>query len=173
MLDSNTFLWKHVFLLQIVQKKFSLCFTTDTLMAEFIRLTVEKTDINVQPVAWCDTVSPAGYFISRLSHKSTPEPEAGEQRGRNKERAREESGRNKRDGGKYWAERHRVREGMQWECGELLLSKPHPSPAKPPFFPSLCSLAEIYLFWDYFSSVNSSLTTWWMIKWLHRGSAAH
>lgn len=41
------------------------------------------------------------------------------------------------------------------------------------FFPSLCSPVEIYLFWDYFSSVNSSLETWWMIKWLYRGSAAH
>lgn len=27
------------------------------------------------------------------------------------------------------------------------------------FFPSLCSPVEIYLFWDYFSSVNSSLVT--------------
>ena len=57
-------------------------------------------------------------------HKSTAEPEAGEWR--------ESLRRNKRDGRRYREQRYSERER---ERGEVLLSKPHPSPAKPPFLP--------------------------------------
>lgn len=47
-----------------------------------------------------------------------------------------ERGRNKRDGKRYCGGRYRARErGIQSERGEASLSKPHPSPAKPPFLP--------------------------------------
>lgn len=88
---------------------------------------------------------------------------------REKNESEKTAGGNKRDGYRYWGKRSR---GIQWECDTFSLSKPHLSPARPLFFPSLCSLAEIHLFWDYFSSVNSSLITWWMMKWFHWGSAA-